>query len=109
MNPQRGVSQLWTATGRTWLRMLMSRFFQIRYDFAGGSLIKGDNAHYRHNDIPRVCFTHDSYLHYYTGNFQSKIEYRKIRTMLLVRHPADVSRSRNFFNGSIVFSRVRNG
>jgi len=83
-------------SGRTWLRMLMSRFFQIRYDFAGGSLIKGDNAHYRHNDIPRVCFTHDSYLHYYTGNFQSKIEYRKIRTMLLVRHPADVAVSQFF-------------
>ena len=81
-------------SGRTWLRMLMSRFFQIRYGFSGGLLIKGDN--YSHEDIPRVSFTHDSYLHYYTGNFHSKIEYRKIKTMLLVRHPADVAVSQYF-------------
>ena len=81
-------------SGRTWLRMLMSRFFQIRYGFSGGLLIKGNN--YSHDDIPRVFFTHDSYLHYYTGNFHSKIEYRKVKTMLLVRHPADVAVSQYF-------------
>lgn len=83
-------------SGRTWLRMLMSRFFQIRYDFSGGALIKGDNSHYGHADIPHVFFTHDSYLHYYTGNFQTKIEYRRVKTMLLVRHPADVAVSQYF-------------
>jgi hypothetical protein len=83
-------------SGRTWLRMLMTRFFQIRYDFSGGALIKGDNSRLKHPDIPRVFFTHDSYLRYYTGNFQSKIEYRKVKTMLLVRHPADVAVSQYF-------------
>jgi hypothetical protein len=81
-------------SGRTWLRMLMSRFFQIRYGVSGGLLIKGDN--YGHGDIPRILFTHDSYIHYYTGNFHSKIEYRKVKTMLIVRHPADVAVSQYF-------------
>ena len=83
-------------SGRTWLRMLVSRFFQIRYGFSGGALISGSNLHHLHKDIPRILLTHDSYLKYYTGNFQTKFEYRTIKTMLLARHPADVAVSQYF-------------
>src|SRR5262249_45176253 len=49
----------------------------------------------RHN-IPKVLFTHDSYIHYYTGRFNSKLDYRRVKTLLLVRHPADVAVSQFF-------------
>lgn len=83
-------------SGRTWLRTLLSRFFQVRYDLGATTLISIDNFHYRHQDIPRVLFTHDTYMQYYTGNFASKLEYRSVKTLLLVRHPADVALSQYF-------------
>jgi len=62
----------------------------------GTALIGFDSLHYRHPEIPRILFTHDSYLSYYTGNFNSKADYRKLKTLILVRHPADVAVSQYF-------------
>lgn len=83
-------------SGRTWLRTLLSRFFQIRFGIDTNTLINFDNYHYRRGEIPRITFTHDSYLKYYTGNFVSKQEYRCKPTILMVRHPADVAVSQYF-------------
>jgi hypothetical protein len=83
-------------SGRTWLRAMLSHFFQMRYSLPGTTLINFDNFHYRHKDIPRIFFTHDSYLKYYTGHFNSKLDYRPIKTVLLVRNPADVAVSQYF-------------
>lgn len=83
-------------SGRTWLRALISHFFQMRYDLPGTSLIALDNFHYQHHEIPRLLFTHDTYLHYYTANLATKREYREVKTLLLVRHPADVAVSQYF-------------
>jgi hypothetical protein len=83
-------------SGRTWLRVLLSRFFQLRYAAPSGSLISFDNFNYVHPDIPRIAFTHDSYLRYCTGNFASKVEYNHLKVILLIRHPADVAVSQYF-------------
>jgi Sulfotransferase domain len=83
-------------SGRTWLRVMLSHFFHMRYDLPGTALIGFDNFHYRNHDIPRIFFTHDSYIHFYTGNFNSKSDYRKVKTLLFVRHPADVAVSQFF-------------
>jgi len=83
-------------SGRTWLRTLLSRFLQLRYQIDTNTLINFDNYHYQLAELPRVTFTHDSYLKYYTGNFSSKVEYRAKPTILMVRHPADVAVSQYF-------------
>src|SRR5262249_50466733 len=83
-------------SGRTWLRVMLSHFFQMRYDLPGGALLGFDNSHYRRHNIPKVLFTHDSYIHYYTGRFNSKLDYRRVKTLIFVRHPADVAVSQFF-------------
>src|SRR5689334_12757632 len=83
-------------SGRTWLRTMISRFFQLRYELGTRSLINLDNFHYNRRGIPRVLFTHDTYLRYYTGSFENKHEYRRTKSLLIVRHPADVAVSQFF-------------
>ena len=83
-------------SGRTWLRVLLSRFFQVRYGLKDSSLLGFDNLHRRDARIPRVFFTHDNYLRDYTGNLDDRRDFYDKRTILLVRHPADVAVSQYF-------------
>jgi hypothetical protein len=78
-------------SGRTWLRVMLSRFYQIRHGLAERHLIGFDNLHLRNPAIPRIFFTHDNYLKDYTGNRDSKVDYHGAKVVLLVRHPADVA------------------
>ena len=59
-------------SGRTWLRVLLSRFFQLRFGLSPSAFIGFDNLNRRDPGIPRVFFTHDNYLRDYTGNLDSK-------------------------------------
>ena len=78
-------------SGRTWLRVMLSRFYQVRYGLSDKHLIGFDNLHYRNRAIPKLFFTHDNYLKDYTGNGDTKADYYGKKVILLVRHPADVS------------------
>lgn len=78
-------------SGRTWLRVLLSRFYQIRHGLPERALIGFDNLHRRNRAIPKIFFTHDNYLKDYTGNRDSKVDYHGRKVVLLVRHPADVA------------------
>ena len=53
-------------SGRTWLRVMISRLYQRRYGLREGELIEFDNFHKVDAAIPRVFFTHDNYLRDYT-------------------------------------------
>ena len=83
-------------SGRTWLRLLLSRFFQQRFKLADSAFIGFDNLHRRDANVPRLLFTHDNYLRDYTGHASDKRDYYGKRTVLLVRHPADVAVSQYF-------------
>lgn len=83
-------------SGRTWLRVLLSRFYQTTYGLAGQRLLGFDNLHRRNRAIPRVFFTHDNYLADYTGNADSKRDFYGKRVVLLVRAPQDVMVSQYF-------------
>ena len=78
-------------SGRTWLRVLLSRFYQIRHGLPERALIGFDNLHRRNRAIPKIFFTHDNYLKDYTGHHDSKVDYYGRKVVLLVRHPADVA------------------
>jgi hypothetical protein len=83
-------------SGRTWLRVMLSRFYQAKYNLPENSLIGFDNLHARNRDIPRLFFTHDNYLKDFTGNASSKKDYYQKKVVLLVRDPRDVAISQFF-------------
>jgi hypothetical protein len=75
--------------GRTWLRLMLSRFFQIRYGMPEHELLGFDNYHRRNPAIPRIRFSHDRYVKNYTGHRDSKCDFYPKRVILLVRDPRD--------------------
>jgi hypothetical protein len=83
-------------SGRTWVRVMVSRLYQLQYRLPTTELLEFDNYHKVNSAIPRIFFTHDNYLRDYTGDGGSKRAYRDQRVVLLVRHPADVTISQYF-------------
>ncbi len=55
-------------SGRTWLRVMLSRVYQVKHGLAQRHLIGFDNLHAKNRQIPRVFFTHDNYLKDFTGH-----------------------------------------
>jgi hypothetical protein len=55
-----------------------------------------DNYTRLNQDIPKIFFTHDNYLRGYTGNVDSKKDFYRKKTVLLVRNPIDVAVSQFF-------------
>lgn len=83
-------------SGRTWLRVMISRFYQVRHGIRENYLIGFDNFHRKNRAIPKLFFTHDNYLGDYTGNKTSKTDYYHSKVVLLVRNPLDVAVSQYF-------------
>lgn len=83
-------------SGRTWLRVMLSRYYQQHYNLPSDRLLIHDNLHALNSAVPRIFFTHDNYLEDYTGTQNSKAPYADKRVILLVRHPADTAVSQFF-------------
>ena len=83
-------------SGRTWLRIMLSRYFQLRYDVPERYMLGFDNFHEMDPRVPRVFFTHDNYLRDATGDGRTKRSFRNTKVVLLVRKPQDVAAS-SFF------------
>lgn len=83
-------------SGRTWLRVMLSRFYQVRYGLSERHLIGFDNLHRKNPAIPKLFFTHDNYIKDYTGNRDSKADFYTKKVVLLVRNPLDVAVSQFF-------------
>ena len=83
-------------SGRTWVRVMISRLYQLEKGLAEGTLLEFGNYHRLDPSIPKILFTHDNYLRDYTRDGGSKRAYRDERVVLLVRHPADVAMSQYF-------------
>ena len=78
-------------SGRTWLRVMLSRFYQLRYGLAQRHLLSFDNLHNKNPAIPKIFFTHDNYLGDYVGHADPRALYRDKKVILMVRDPADVA------------------
>lgn len=78
-------------SGRTWLRVMLSRFYQVKHGLGERHLIGFDNLHRKNRAIPKIFFTHDNYLKDYTKHADSKVDYYGKKVVLLVRNPADVA------------------
>lgn len=83
-------------SGRTWLRVMMSRFYQIKHGLPERHLIAFDNLHRRNPQIPLILFTHDNYLKDYTKHADTKQDYYDKKVVLMVRDPADVAVSQYY-------------
>ncbi|WP_297773350.1 sulfotransferase domain-containing protein [uncultured Roseovarius sp.] len=83
-------------SGRTWLRVMVSRLYQQVYDLPEDTLIGFDNFHNMDGRVPRLFFTHDNYIGDYTGHTDSKVDFYDKKVLLMVRDPRDVAVSQFF-------------
>jgi hypothetical protein len=90
------VLMSWGKSGRTWLRVMLSRAYQLRGGLPSSELLDFDNFRDRDPELPAVFFTHNNYLRNYTGNWESKTHFQGKRIVLLVRDPRDVAVSQFF-------------
>ena len=84
-------------SGRTWLRVMISRLLQQVYELPEDVVIGFDNLHFMDRQIPRLLFTHDDYIRHYTGNTQTKVDFYDKKILMMVRDPRDVAVS-SFFH-----------
>ena len=90
------VLMSWGKSGRTWLRVMLSRAYTLKGGFDASELLDFDNLKKRNASLPAVFFTHNNYLRDYTGNQRSKRHFQGKRIVLLVRDPRDVAVSQFF-------------
>ncbi|HEB89445.1 MAG TPA: sulfotransferase [Deltaproteobacteria bacterium] len=83
-------------SGRTWLRVMISRYYQLVHGIPERVLLGFDNYHRRNPSIPRIFFTHDNYIKDYTGEVDSKASFYGKKVVLLVRNPKDIAVSQYF-------------
>ncbi len=84
-------------SGRTWLRTMLSRYFQLTCGIPEGELLGFENYHRRVASIPRIFFTHDCVIHAYCRNADRlQAAYAAKPIILLARDPRDVAVSLYF-------------
>jgi hypothetical protein len=90
------VLMSWGKSGRTWLRVMLSRAYQLVGGLDARELLDFDNLRALNPRLPAVFFTHNNYLRDYTGNADSKSHFAGKKVVLLVRDPRDVAVSQFF-------------
>jgi len=83
-------------SGRTWMRVMLSRYYQLACGIPERILFGFDNFHKINKEVPRIFFTHDNYLRTFTGNTETKKDFYDKKVLLLVRRPQDVAVSQFF-------------
>lgn len=83
-------------SGRTWMRVLLSRYYQQTYALPERILMGFENFHRMNAEVPRIFFTHDNYLRTFTGNTDSLKDFYTKKVVLMVRRPQDVAVSQFF-------------
>jgi len=83
-------------SGRTWVRVMISRYYQQAYELPERILMGFDNFNKINPAVPKIFYTHDNYLRSYTGNLDNKKDFYDKKVVLLVRRPQDVAVSQFF-------------
>ena len=82
--------------GNTWLRTMLSRFYQLKYGLPSNLVVKSDELHNIDRRIPRIFCTngHYSYQHVIAEAFEPATRDPRIADMPVVfiaRHPCDIA------------------
>lgn len=83
-------------SGRTWVRVLMWRYFALKNGYASDSISGFNEFRDRHANVPVLFFTHDNYLKDWYGHDRKAEIYGDLPTVLLVRDPRDTAVSQFF-------------
>lgn len=86
----------WGKSGRTWFRVMVSRFYQVKHRLPINRLLEFDNLHKMQSAVPKVFFTHNNYLRDYLDKWDDLRHFRGKKVVLLVRDPRDVAVSQFF-------------
>ena len=83
-------------SGNTWLRTMISRVYQVRYDLPPSLILKSDELANANPAIPRFLVTNGHYS--YEGVIEKALDYRAPaaqfadrRIVFLARHPCDIA------------------
>jgi hypothetical protein len=86
----------WGKSGRTWFRVMVSRFYQIKHNLPVNRLLEFDNLHKMNAAVPKVFFTHNNYMRDYLNVTDDLGHFVGKKVILLVRDPRDVAVSQFF-------------
>jgi len=90
------VLMSWGKSGRTWLRVMLSRAYTLKSGLDASQFLDFDNLKDKDSELPAVFFTHNNYLRDYLGSDQTKTHFQGKKVVLLVRDPRDVAVSQFF-------------
>ena len=90
------VLMSWGKSGRTWFRVTLSRFYQLKHGLPMRHLLEFDNLHKKNPAIPRVLFSHNNYIRAYLEDWDTLNHFRGKKVVMLVRDPRDVAVSQFF-------------
>ena len=85
-------------SGRTWLRVMLSRLYQTKYGLPDRIIFEDDNMHRMNKAIPIFLFTQGSYIEDVRPIGAQQSPYRGKQLLFLARHPADTAVSYYFHN-----------
>lgn len=80
-----------TKSGRTWLRVMISHLYHLKYGTPATELMIFDNLHQLNPQIPRIFFTRDTRIPTLTRKHRYISAATDKHTLFLVRDPRDVA------------------
>jgi hypothetical protein len=83
-------------SGRTWLRVMLSRLYQIKYGLPPEAMLQSDNYHALNPAIPVFLFAHGTYARIASRLPPPLTEFDRKKTIFLARHPCDIAVSYYF-------------
>ena len=90
------VLMSWAKSGRTWFRVMLSRFYQVKYGLPMNRMLEFDNLHRMNPAVPKVLFSHNNYMRAYLEDWDTLGHFRGKKVVMLVRDPRDVAVSQYF-------------
>src|SRR6056297_140728 len=86
----------WGKSGRTWFRVMLSRFYQLHFGLDTDYMLEFDNFNQLNPKAPKVLFSHNNYIRDYLGVWDDLDYYQGRKLVLLARDPRDVAVSQYF-------------
>ncbi len=86
-----GVIVSYGKSGRTWLRVMITRYFAHKHGLPDKQIMAFDEFHRLNPSIPILLFSHDNYINDYLGTDRKLDIYGKHKIVLLARDPRDTA------------------